>query len=99
MRSWCQCGQLRGRVVGVVSVVVGLRAMTPVKVVVGGGQTGNGQAGGNVMEALLTMLLSDRFGQMAVTSPAASANPETARLREQIRQSLASDGKKEASRA
>jgi hypothetical protein len=41
------------------------------------------------MEALLTMLLSERFGQSTVTAPARPASPQAEQIRNQVRQSLA----------
>ena len=52
-----------------------------------GGQDGDGR--GSIMEALLTMLLSERFGQAAVTDSTRPANPHAEQIRTQIRQSLA----------
>jgi uncharacterized membrane protein YqiK len=50
------------------------------------GQNGEGQGG--VMEALLTMLLSERLGHGAVVGPAGPQSPQAERLRGEIRQSL-----------
>lgn len=62
------------------------------RVIVGGGN-GNGENGsssGNIMEALLTMLLSDRFGALDDTTAAKGSNrsPEANALREEIRKSM-----------
>ncbi|MBL8878900.1 MAG: hypothetical protein JNG88_07250 [Phycisphaerales bacterium] len=57
------------------------------KVVIGGGTKGDMTNGGNVMEALLTMLLSERFGVTpAVTD--AKPNPLAERMRQDVRQVL-----------
>jgi len=51
---------------------------------------GNGEQGssGNVMEALLTMLLSDRFSALAGEASQAKRSPEADALREQIRKDM-----------
>ena len=60
--------------------------VVPRVMVAGGGEQGSS---GNVMEALLTMLLSDRFGALDDTSTAkAKRSPEVDALRDQIRQSM-----------
>jgi uncharacterized membrane protein YqiK len=65
------------------------------RVVVGGGTgEGGGPASGNIMEALLTMLLSDRFGALD-DSAQSPRSPEAEAMRQQIYQSMknkASDG-------
>jgi uncharacterized membrane protein YqiK len=50
------------------------------------GQDGEGQP--NVMQGLLTMLLSDRLGQMMTTGPDGPGRPEAERLRRQIRENV-----------
>lgn len=58
------------------------------KVVIGGnGTKSDGTTGGNVMEALLTMLLSERFG-VTTTTIDSKPNPLSERLRNDIRQTL-----------
>src|SRR5262249_23224972 len=57
------------------------------KVVIGGQ---NGNSTGNVMEALLTLLMSEKLGQtFALPRNGNSANPEAERIRTEIRDSLA----------
>jgi uncharacterized membrane protein YqiK len=68
------------------------------KIVIGG-QNGDGHNTGNVMEALMTMMLSDRLGQAVAVTPTTAANPEATRIREQITKSLSSDRTKETPRA
>ncbi len=60
------------------------------RVVVSGGNTAEGgsSASSNVMEGLLTMLLSERFGVMADESAKAPRSPEADALREQIRKDM-----------
>ncbi|MBK8619189.1 MAG: flotillin family protein [Anaerolineales bacterium] len=60
------------------------------RVVVGGNNNGEGGTSGNsnVMEGLLTMLLSDRFSAMAEESTKAQRSPEADALREQIRKDM-----------
>jgi uncharacterized membrane protein YqiK len=60
------------------------------RVVVSGGNTveGGSSASSNVMEGLLTMLLSERFGVMADESAKAPRSPEADALREQIRKDM-----------
>jgi hypothetical protein len=55
------------------------------RVMVGGGENG---ASGNVMEGLLTMLLSEKMGETLNRETPREANPETDRLREEIRRSM-----------
>ncbi|HEY0602725.1 MAG TPA: SPFH domain-containing protein [Herpetosiphonaceae bacterium] len=58
------------------------------RVMVGGGNGGNGMAGGgNVFEALLTLMLSERMGE-AVATTSDERNPEADLLRQQIRQQM-----------
>ncbi|MCG3128495.1 MAG: hypothetical protein CHACPFDD_03384 [Phycisphaerae bacterium] len=73
------------------------------KVVIGGGAGDgkSGMAGSNVMEALLTMLLSDRLGVASVGPPAAggatparsgaSADARAERIRQEVHTALAAD--------
>ncbi len=59
------------------------------KVVVGGGEEG-GASGSNLMQGLLTMLLSEKMGvQLTGSGQPREVNPETERLRAEIRQGLA----------
>ncbi|MBK9210500.1 MAG: flotillin family protein [Anaerolineales bacterium] len=59
------------------------------RVVVGGNNAEGGTSGNsNVMEGLLTMLLSDRFSAMAEESTKAQRSPEADALREQIRKDM-----------
>jgi uncharacterized membrane protein YqiK len=61
------------------------------RVVVSGGGKGDGEGGSStssIMEALLTMLLSDRFGAMAQEAERAPRSPEAEALREQIRKDM-----------
>ena len=60
------------------------------RVVVSGGNNAEGgsSASSNVMEGLLTMLLSERFGVMADESAKAPRSPEADALREQIRKDM-----------
>ena len=59
------------------------------RVVVGGS---NGEQGGvassNIMEGLLTMLLSDRFGALQNDSAQSKRSPEADALRDQIRKDM-----------
>lgn len=57
------------------------------RVVVGGGGEGN-MASSNVMEGLLTMLLSDKMGVQVTGNSPRERNPEAEKLRSQIRQSM-----------
>jgi uncharacterized membrane protein YqiK len=59
--------------------------VVPRVMVSGGGEQGSS---GNVMEALLTMLLSERFESLAKGGEQAQRSPEAEALREQIRQSM-----------
>jgi uncharacterized membrane protein YqiK len=60
------------------------------RVMVSGGNNAEGgsSASSNVMEGLLTMLLSERFGVMADESAKAPRSPEADALREQIRKDM-----------
>ncbi len=59
------------------------------RVVVGGSNAeGGGSTSSNVMEGLLTMMLSDRFSAMANESAKAPRSPEADALREQIRKDM-----------
>jgi uncharacterized membrane protein YqiK len=61
------------------------------RVVVSGGGKGEGEGGSStssIMEALLTMLLSDRFGALAKETERAPRSPEAEALREQIRKDM-----------
>jgi uncharacterized membrane protein YqiK len=65
------------------------------RVVVGGGHDGNGGGGamtGNVMQALLTLLLSEKVGGDA-TAPSTERSAEAEAIRRQIREGM-EDGKK-----
>jgi len=66
------------------------------RVVVGGGHDGNGGGGamtGNVMQALLTLLLSEKVGGDA-TAPSTERSAEAEAIRRQIREGM-EDGKQE----
>ncbi len=58
------------------------------RVVVGGNNNEGGSTSSNVMEGLLTMLLSERFGAMANEAAQAPRSPEADALREQIRKDM-----------
>jgi uncharacterized membrane protein YqiK len=58
------------------------------RVVVGGNNSEGGSTSSNVMEGLLTMLLSDRFSAMANESAKAPRSAEADALREQIRKDM-----------
>jgi uncharacterized membrane protein YqiK len=63
--------------------------VVPRVVVSGGGANGEqGSTSSSVMEALLTMLLSDRYGALSQESERAPRSPEAEALREQIRKDL-----------
>jgi uncharacterized membrane protein YqiK len=63
--------------------------VVPRVVVSGGGANGEqGSTSSSVMEALLTMLLSDRYGALSKESERAPRSPEAEALREQIRKDL-----------
>jgi hypothetical protein len=66
------------------------------RVVVGGGHDGNGGGGamtGNVMQALLTLLLSEKVSGDA-TAPPTARSAEAEAIRRQIREGM-EDGKQE----
>ena len=65
------------------------------RVMVSGGNGEQGSTSGNIMEALLTMLLSDRFGALAGESTQVARSPEAEALRAQIRKDLEKKGKPE----
>ncbi len=58
------------------------------RVVVGGNNSEGGSTSSNVMEGLLTMLLSDRFSAMANEASKTPRSPEADSLREQIRKDM-----------
>ena len=58
------------------------------RVVVSGNNGENGSTTSNVMEGLLTMLLSDRFSAMANEASKTQRSPEADALREQIRKDM-----------
>jgi uncharacterized membrane protein YqiK len=58
------------------------------RVVVGGNNSEGGSTTSNVMEGLLTMLLSDRFSAMANEASKTPRSPEADALREQIRKDM-----------
>jgi uncharacterized membrane protein YqiK len=58
------------------------------RVVVGGNNTEGGSTSSNVMEGLLTMLLSERFGATGGESTQAPRSPEADALRAQIRKDM-----------
>lgn len=59
------------------------------RVVVGGGNGEGGASGSNIMEGLLTLLLSEKLGMPLNQQQEREPNPEIARLREEIRSSMA----------
>ncbi|MBP8137455.1 MAG: flotillin family protein [Candidatus Eisenbacteria bacterium] len=63
------------------------------RVVVGGGGSEGGGASGNVMEALLTMLLSEKMGNDLVGAAAGARSAEAAEMRDNIRKGM-SEGDK-----
>jgi len=63
--------------------------VVPRVVVSGGGANGEqGSSSSSVMEALLTMLLSDRYGALSQEAQRAPRSPEAEALREQIRKDM-----------
>jgi len=63
--------------------------VVPRVVVSGGdGDDNKGMAGSNLMEGLLTLLLSDKLGVQVTGNQKRESNPEADRLREEIRKSL-----------
>ncbi len=58
------------------------------RVVVNGGTGETGAMGSNIMEGLLTMLLSEKLGLQVNETQARTRGPESEKLREEIRQSL-----------
>jgi hypothetical protein len=60
------------------------------RVMVGGGGGGEGSSmtSGNIMEGLLTLILSDKLGVDVKADQARERNPEADRLRNEIRQSM-----------
>ena len=54
-----------------------------------GGQNGDGRTSGSVMEALLTLLLSEKMGQSLTAPSGAPPQPEADRLRKQLREAVA----------
>ena len=58
------------------------------RVVVGGGQGEDGGGTSNIMEALLTLLLSDRFGALDEQASSKERSPEAEALRAQIQQEI-----------
>ena len=65
------------------------------RVVVGGGNGEDGGSTANVMEGLLTILLSDRFGALDAESKQKPRSPEAEALRTQIRQDIQKKTKQE----
>jgi len=60
------------------------------QVVVSGGNGENGAASSNIMEGLLTLLLSEKLGmQNSATGQSRERSPEVEQLRDEIRQSIA----------
>lgn len=59
------------------------------QVVVGSGGDGNGVTSSNIMEGLLTLLLSEKMAIQPGAGPARERSPEIQRLRDEIRQSMA----------
>ena len=62
--------------------------VVPRVVVGGGGAEGGGGASGNVMEALLTMLLSEKMGNDLVGAAAGARSAETEAMRKKIRDGM-----------
>ena len=62
--------------------------VVPRVVVTSGGNGDKGMAGNNLMEGLLTLLLSDKLGVDVKSDTPRERNPEADRLRNQIRESL-----------
>jgi len=60
------------------------------RVVVGGGQSEGGATGSSIMEGLLTLLLSDKLGLETNRTAAREPSEDVERMKEEIRQSLAS---------
>jgi uncharacterized membrane protein YqiK len=58
------------------------------RVVVSGGGAEGGSASANVMEGLLTMMLSDRFSAMATEASQTKRSPEADAIREKIRKDM-----------
>ena len=58
------------------------------RVGVGGNNAEGGSASSNVMEGLLTMLLSDRFSALTNEASQTKRSPEADALREQIRKDM-----------
>jgi uncharacterized membrane protein YqiK len=58
------------------------------RVLVGGGNGENGNSTANVMEGLLTILLSDKLGALDAEAKQQPRSPEAEALREQIRQDI-----------
>ena len=60
------------------------------RVVVNGGGDGDqkGMAGSNLMEGLLTLLLSDKLGVQVTGDREREPNPDADRLRDEIRKNL-----------
>ncbi len=67
------------------------------RVVVGGNNGEQGGASSNVMEGLLTLLLSDRFGALTNDGSEMKSSPEADALRKQIRDNLKNKPSDEAS--
>ena len=63
--------------------------------VIVGGDNKNGGSSGNIMEGLLAMLLSDRFGALAENAAQSSRSNEAEKLRSQIRDSMKGPSKSE----
>jgi uncharacterized membrane protein YqiK len=63
------------------------------RVMVSGGNGENGSMNGNIMEGLLTMLLSDRLGGITNPSTENTRSPEVEQLRQQIQASLKTTSK------
>lgn len=69
------------------------------RVVIGGSGSGDGKSsgvmGGNVMEGLLAMLLSEKLG-LPSSGATCESNPLSAKLRQEVRESLKQDGASKA---
>ncbi|HRX85402.1 MAG TPA: SPFH domain-containing protein [Phycisphaerae bacterium] len=86
--------QLTQEVMGRFAEAVQNAGVDVVPKVVIGGASGEGHATPSAMEALLTMLLSDRVGvQLAAATNGHEPRPEAARLRSSIREAVKSDAR------
>jgi len=61
------------------------------KIVIGGGNGEGKGASGSVMEALLTMLLSEKIGAGALDTAPKTPSPDAERIRREIRQKVSAE--------